>query len=105
MSNRSSCRKRSSWRPKPKAIALPASPPEGSQMFRARGQAAMEVEAPGRAARAFPLALPAGDQDDRAVVALDEPRGDDADHALVPLLAREHVAALPLLRLRPSLDL
>src|SRR5207248_2059597 len=82
-----------------------AMPSEANEMFRARGQAAMEVEAPGRAARAFPLALPAGDQDDRPVIVLDEPRGDDADHSLVPVLSRKHVAALPLLRLRPRLDL
>ena len=35
---------------------------------------------------------------------LDEARGDDADHALVPALVREHVPAPPLLRLRPLLD-
>ena len=38
-----------------------------------------------RAAGAFPVAVRARDEDDRAVVALDEPRGDDADHALVPV--------------------
>src|SRR6266516_3686852 len=80
-------------------------PSEANELARAGGQAGVQVEAPGRAARAFPLALPAGDQDDRPVVALDEPRGHDADHALVPLRSREHVAALPVLRLRPRLDL
>ena len=34
-----------------------------------------------------------GDQDDRAVVALDEPRRDDPDHALVPVLAGDDVPA------------
>ncbi len=37
--------------------------------------------------------------------ALDEPRGDDADHALVPALVGQDVAAPSLLRLRPLLDL
>ena len=46
----------------------------------------------------------AGDQHDRAVEALDEPGGDDPDHALVPALAPDHVAVPLPLRLRPALD-
>ena len=46
-----------------------------------------------------------GDQDDRAVEALDEARRNDPDHALVPVLAPDHVAAAALLRLGPRLDL
>ena len=42
---------------------------------------------------------------DRPVEALDEPRGDDADHALVPALVGQDVAAPPLLGLRPLRDL
>ena len=42
---------------------------------------------------------------DRPVVALDEPRRDDADHAFVPALAGDDVAAMAALRLRPLLDL
>ena len=38
------------------------------------------------------------------MVALDQPGGHDSDHALVPLLSREHVAPPLLLRLRPRLD-
>ena len=65
----------------------------------------MQVEAPRRTPRTFPLALAAGDHDDGPVVALDEPRGHDPDHALVPFLAREDVAVPPPLRLGPRLDL
>ena len=47
----------------------------------------------------------AGDQDDRAAVPLDEPRGDDADHALVPVLAGDDVAAAAAAGIGPRLDL
>ena len=43
--------------------------------------------------------------DDGAVVALDEARRDDPDHALVPALAGDDVAAPPAARLGPRLDL
>ena len=46
-----------------------------------------------------------GDQDDGPVEALDEPGRHDPDHALVPVLAPDHVAAATLLRLGPRLDL
>ena len=65
----------------------------------------MQVEARDRAARALPVAVRARDEHDGPPVTLDEPRGDDADHALVPVLAGEHVAALGAPRLRPGLDL
>ena len=39
------------------------------------------------------------------MVALDETRGDDADHALVPVLAPHDVRGTAPLRLRPFLDL
>ena len=58
-----------------------------------------------RAARALPVAVGAGDQHDGPAVALDEPRRDDADHALVPVLAGDDVAAVAAPRLRPRLDL
>ena len=80
-------------------------PPEPDQLLGAGGEAAMQVEAPGGSARAFPFALPARDQHNRPVIALDQPGGHDSDHALVPLLAREHIAPPPLFRLRPGLDL
>ena len=65
----------------------------------------MQVERRDRAAGALPLLVAARDQDDRPVVALDEPRGDDADHALVPALARDDVAAAAPAALGPRLDL
>ena len=46
-----------------------------------------------------------GDQDDRAMEALDEPGRDDPDHAFVPVLVGEDVAAAALFRLRPLVDL
>ena len=57
-----------------------------------------------RTAAALPVAFRARDQDDGAVVALDQPRGDDPDHALVPVLAGDDVAAAAAAGLRPRLD-
>ena len=82
--------------------AMPAEPLE---MLGAGGQATVEVERAGRAARALPVPVRARDQHDRAVEALDEPGRDDPDHALVPGLVGEHVAAAALFRLRPLVDL
>ena len=65
----------------------------------------MQVERSGRAAGALPLLPGSGDQHHRPVEALDEPRGDDADHTLVPALVGEHVAAPGALRLGPLVDL
>ncbi len=70
-----------------------------------RGEAAVQVEGAWGAPRALPLVGRARDQDDRPVEALDEPRGDDPDHALVPALVGEHVATPSLLRLGPCVDL
>ena len=53
----------------------------------------------------FQSPFAARDQDDGPVELLDEPRGDDADHAFVPVLAGDDVCApLPVL-LGPRLDL
>jgi hypothetical protein len=80
-------------------------PAEALEMLGAFRKGAVEVEGRGRAPGALPLAVGARDQHDRPVEALDEPRGDDADHALVPALVGEHVAALAALRLGPLVDL
>jgi hypothetical protein len=74
-------------------------------VLRAGAEAAVQVERRDRATRALPCRLGAGDQDDRPVVALDEPRRDDPDHPLVPLLARDDVAAGAAPRRGPRLDL
>ena len=65
----------------------------------------MQVERRDRATGALPVAIRAGDQHNRAVEALDEPRRDDADHALVPVLARDDVRASLLVLVGPLLDL
>ena len=65
----------------------------------------MQVERRYRSPRALPVAVRAGDHHDGPVVALDEARRDDADHALVPALAGDDVAAPSAARLRPGLDL
>ena len=70
----------------------------------------MQVESRNRAAGALPVALAPllrrpGDQHDRPPVALDETRGDDPDHALVPVLVGEDVAATCSPGFGPSLDL
>ena len=78
--------------------AMPAPPGE---MVRAGRQSAVQVELRYRAARALPLAICPGDQHDRPVIPVDEPRRHDADHALVPVSVREHVAVPAALVLRP----
>ena len=67
-------------------------------------QAVVQVERGDRAARALPVAFGAGDQDDGTAVAFDQSRGDDPDHALVPALAGDDVAAPAAAGLRPGLD-
>ena len=57
---------------------------EADEVLGAGGQATVQVERAAGASRAFPVALAASDQHDRAVVALDEPGSNDPDHALVP---------------------
>ena len=77
---------------------------------------ALQVRARGREARvqvvirhgaAAALAAPAvqRDQDDRAAVPLDQARCDDADHALVPALARGHEDAIAALERSAAGDL
>ena len=74
-------------------------PPWRSRWRAPRVEAAEQVERRDRAARAGALVAVERDQHRRAVVALGDPRGDDADHARVPALAGEHVrgAAGPVL--------
>ena len=79
-------------------------PAEAVQVLRAGRERSVEVESGQRAARALPLRVGPRDQDDRAVEALDETGRHDPDHALVPVLAPDHVAAATLLGLRPRLD-
>ena len=57
----------------------------------APGEGCVQVERRDRATGAFPQPVAAGDEDDRAVIALDEARRDDADDALVPILAAQDV--------------
>ena len=82
------------------AVTAPAPEQAG-----ARAERAVQVERGDRAAGALPVAVRARDEHDRAVVALDEPRGDDADHALVPVGAGDGVGAAGALLGRPRLDL
>ena len=72
---------------------------EALEVLGAGRERAVEVEARDRASRALPRVLRARDEDDRPVEALGEARRDDADHALVPVLAPEDVATPPPLRL------
>src|SRR5579885_2659109 len=74
---------------------------EAHEMLRAGGERGVQVERARRAAGA----LRTGDQHDRAAVALDEARGDDPDHPLVPVGAGEDVPAPCPPPRRPGLDL
>ena len=65
---------------------------EPLEVVRARREAAVEVEVGNRAARSLPAVTAPRDEHDGTVEPLDEPGGDDPDHALVPLLAPEDVA-------------
>ena len=65
----------------------------------------MQVERGDRAARPLPEPFAAGDEDDGPVVALDQTRRDDADHAFVPVFVPDDVRATASLRLGPLLDL
>ena len=82
------------------AVAAEALEVTGAGGETARGGRTSEM----RPAGALPVALRAGDQDDRPAVALDQARGDDPDHALVPALARDDVAAPAAACLGPGLD-
>ena len=79
-------------------------PAEALEVTRACCQRAVQVEVCDRAAGSLPPVVRARDEHDRPVEPLDEARGDDADDALVPVLAPEYVAAVPLPRLRHGLD-
>src|SRR5919198_490377 len=79
--------------------------PEPREMIRTGGEPAVEVERARRSTGSLPLAFATRDQDDGAVVSLDEPRRDDPDHAFVPVLSREHVGVLTPFWLGPRLDL
>src|SRR5664280_1901905 len=79
--------------------------PEALQQARASDDAAVQVEGRDRAARPLPVAAGAGHQHHRAREALHQPRGDNADNALVPVLAGDHVGAPAPLRFGPGLDL
>ena len=74
---------------------------EPLEVRRAGTQPAVEIERRDGPAGALPVAVRAGDHHDRPVVALDEPRGHDADHALVPSLPRDDIRAPPPVRLGP----
>src|SRR5919198_1029364 len=75
-----------------------------TEVLGARGQCAVQVEGRNRPPGPLPVAVAAGDQDDGAVVPLDETRSHDADHALVPVLARDDVRAPAALRLGRLVD-
>ena len=79
-------------------------PPKRSRCSRTGGEAGMQVEGGNGPAAALPVPFRARDQDDRAVVALDQARGDDSDHTLVPVLAGDDVAAAAAAWLGPGLD-
>ena len=64
----------------------------------------MEVELGDRSTRAFPAVRARRNEHDGSVIALHEPRRDDADHALMPVLVPQHVAAARASRLGPRLD-
>src|SRR5581483_3312684 len=81
-------------------VAAPASEERG-----AGAERPVEVERGDRAARPLPVAVGARDEHDGAVKPLDEPRRDDADHALVPALAGDDVRASRTQVLGPLVDL
>ena len=62
-----------------------AMPAVAREVLGGRGQAGVEVVGRDAPARALRLVAVACDQDDGPRVALDETRGDDPDHALVPV--------------------
>ena len=81
-----------------------AVPSEALEHGRARREARVQVERRDRATRARSLIAVERDHDHRAAVALDEPGRDDADHARVPPLAGDDVAASLAALGRTSLD-
>ena len=81
-------------------MASPASEQPG-----AGTQRGVQVEGRDRPSRSLPVALRAGDEHDGTVVTLDESRGDDPDHAFVPVGSGHGIAASCALLGRPVLDL
>src|SRR3954469_13775993 len=81
---------------------MPAPAPEQAGTRTERG---VQVEHGDRPAGSLPVAVGACDQHYRAVVALNEARGDDADHTLVPVGPGNGVGAAGTLFRRPRLDL
>ena len=63
---------------------------EALEILRAGAQGVVQVEAAEAAARALAALAVAADHDRRQVKFLAQARGGDADHALVPRVAREH---------------
>ena len=68
-------------------------PAVGFQVIAAGFQGVGEVEAGDRSAAALAVAVVERDHDGRAVEAVDDARGDDADHARVPAFGAEDDAA------------
>ena len=78
---------------------------EALEVTGARAESAVQVERRDRAARPLPrVAAASGDEHDGPVEPLDEPRRHDADHAFVPVLAPDDVAARSGAAPRPRLD-
>jgi hypothetical protein len=78
-----------------------AMPAPAAQVIGAGTECPVEVECRNGAARAGPVVLASRDEDHGTVKALDEPRGDDADHATVPVLTGHHVTSPAPLGLGP----
>ena len=69
---------------------------EALQQVAAGEQGRMQIEARDAPARALADVAVEGDQEGGPAVSLDHARGDDADHAGMPALAREHEAGIAL---------
>ena len=80
-------------------------PAEALEVLAAGREAGVQVVGRDRAAAALAALAVERDQDDRARVAVDEPRGDDADHALVPALPGGDEHAVAALERPAALDL
>ena len=78
---------------------------EALQVPAAGREAGVQVVGRDGAAAALAALAVERDQDDRARMALDEARGDDADHALVPALSGGHEHAVAALERSAALDL
>ena len=79
-------------------------PPNRSSRSPQASRARVEIEAGDAPARSLADVAVEGDQEGRPAVALHHPRGDDADHAGMPAIAREHEAGIAL-RVGGPLDL